>query len=276
MDKQKDNPPVVMVIGGMDPSGGAGLCADIQTLTAMGCHAAPVVTALTVQDTAAVTSFQLVDVGLIQAQMKAVLDDMTISAVKTGMLGSREIISVVVSILSRHTDIPLVVDPVISSNNNQSLSEDSLAKSINELLLPIATLITPNIPEAAILAGKKITENVDADEYAALIYSPGDQCEYMITGTHSETTEVVNRYYRQGRLVREWAWHRLQFEYHGSGCTLASAITAGIAHGLEMEQALEQAQQLVIKSLLSGFRPGHGQYIPNRLCALPELNKKTR
>lgn len=271
MSKKKFTPPVVMVVGGMDPSGGAGLCADIQTLSAMGCHAAPVAAAVTVQDTASVMSFQLVDLDLIQAQMQAVFDDMPVSAVKTGMLGNREIVSAVAEVLKQRPDIPLIVDPVLASNNNDCLSEDSLTRSIIELLLPIAALISPNIPEAALLAGKQLTGIVDADECAALLYSSDSHCECMITGTHAETTEVVNRYYRQGSMVREWTWPRLQFEYHGSGCTLASAIAAGIAQGMEIEQSLEQAQRFVISSLQSGFKPGHGQHIPNRLCKLSDL-----
>ena len=269
--QQKTAPPVVMAVGGMDPSGGAGLCADIQTLSAMGCHAAPVVTAITVQDTAAVMNFQLLDADLIQAQMQAVLNDMSISAVKTGMLGNREIVSVIASVLKWRPDIPLIVDPVITSNSDDRLSEHSLTGSIKELLLPHARLICPNIPEAAILAGKGMTEPVDADECAALLYSPDSQCECMITGTHAESREVINRYYRQGSRVKEWAWQRLQFEYHGSGCTLATAIAAGIAQGKEMEQALDYAQRFVIYSLQSGFKPGHGQHIPNRICAVSEL-----
>ena len=271
MNKQKFSPPVVMVVGGMDPSGGAGLCADIQTLAAMGCHAAPVVTALTIQDTAAVENFQLVEADLVQAQMQAVLNDMSISAVKTGMLGNRAIVSVISSVLKGRPDIPLIVDPVISSNKNDSLSEDSLTNSFNEFLLPIASLITPNIPEAALLAGKETSSPVDADECAALLYSQDSRCECLITGTHAETSEVINRYYRNGSMLRQWFWPRLQFEYHGSGCTLASAIAAGIARGLVMEQALDQAQRFVINTLQSGFNPGHGQHLPNRMYDLPEL-----
>ena len=274
MNKQEISPPVVMVVGGMDPSGGAGLCADIQTLAAMGCHAAPVVTALTIQDTTAVEKFQLLEADLIQAQMQAVLNDMSISAVKTGMLGNSAIVSVIASVLKGRPDIPLIVDPVISSNKNDSLSEDSLTYSIIQLLLPIASLISPNIPEAALLAGKEASAPVDADECAALLYSPDSRCECMITGTHAETSAVINRYYRQGSMLRQWVWPRLQFEYHGSGCTLASAIAAGIAQGLDMEQALDHAQRFVINSLQSGFKPGHGQHLPNRMYALPELSRE--
>ena len=259
-------PPVVMVIGGMDPSGGAGLCADIQTLSSMGCHAAPVVTALTVQDTRMVKSFELVDVELIRAQMQTVFDDISPSVIKTGMLGSRDIISVVADVIKKQPEIKLIVDPVMSSNNNESLSEHSLSSTIKELLIPHTTLISPNIPEAAILAGKDPFTTVDADECAALLYDRGSHCDCLITGTHADSQQVVNRYYQQGKKKKEWYWERLQFEYHGSGCTLASAITAGVAHGLKMELAVEQAQAYVMKCLVSGFKPGQGQHVPDRLC----------
>ncbi len=256
-DTGKATPPVVMVIGGMDPSGGAGLCADIQTLSAMGCHAAPVVTAITDQDTLAVRNFQPLEASLIEAQIRAVLDDLSPSVVKTGMLVTSEIISVVSSLLGKHPEIRIIADPVMSSNNDERLSEDSLIEPLKKLLFPIATIITPNLPEARLLAG----DDVAADECAKLL-SDG-YC--MITGTHAESANVINRYYQRGRKLREWTWPRLEFEYHGSGCTLASAIAAGIAHGQEMELALEQAQQFVVNSLRSGFRPGQGQHMPNRL-----------
>lgn len=271
MNKQNICPPVVMVIGGMDPSGGAGLGADIQTLTALGCHAAPVVTAITVQDTSGVKNFQLVEADLIRAQMQAVLDDMKPAVVKTGMLGSRDIVSVVSGMLSQRPDIQIIVDPVLSSNNGESLSEYSLTEAIMELLVPIATLISPNIPEAAALAGKELLDSFDIDECAAVFYDASRDCRCLITGTHADSLQVINRYYRNGRKLRQWTFQRLQGEYHGSGCTLASAIASGIAHGLDMEQALEQAQQFVMDCLEAGFKPGNGQHIPNRLCSKTDL-----
>lgn len=258
MNDNKPAPPVVMVIGGMDPSGGAGLCADIQTLSAMGCHAAPVVTAITVQNTQNVSRFQVVEAGLVESQMRTVLDDMAPAVAKTGMLASSEIISTVASVLADYPEITLIVDPVMSSNFNDSLSEGSLIEPMINLLFPLAALITPNTPEAMQLADR----DCNADECATIL----SDCNCLITGTHADSSDVINRYYQQGRKIREWTWPRLKYEYHGSGCTLAAAIAAGTAHGLEMELALEQAQQFVFNSLKAGFRPGHGQHIPDRLC----------
>ena len=256
---EKHQPPVVMVIGGLDPSGGAGLCADIQTLSAMGCHAAPVVTAITVQDTLSVKGFQCVQADLIRQQMQVVLDDMSPVVVKTGMLANRNIVDIIVSLLQQRPEIKLVVDPVMRSNYDNSLCEDSLISSLVDTLLPIATLMTPNLPEANALSGLQS----GADDCAAEL----DRCDCFITGTHAKSKQVINRYYQHGRKIREWRWQRLPFDYHGSGCTLAAAIAAGLALDLAMEQALEQAQQFVMNSLFDAFKPGSGQYIPHRLCA---------
>ncbi len=265
MNVSKEHPPVVMVIGGLDPSGGAGLCADIQTLSAMGCHAAPVITAITEQDTIAVRSFQPVEASLVEAQMRAVMKDLSPAVVKTGMLANSEIISAVSSLLKEFPDIRLIVDPVISSNNDEPLSEGLLIESFVDVLFPITTIITPNIPEAQLLAdrGLSASETIDTsvDDCAARL----SETDCLITGTHADSSTVINRYYQRGIKVREWSWPRLEYEYHGSGCTLASAIAAATAQGLEMEEALELAQQFVIKSLQSGFKPGHGQHIPDRL-----------
>lgn len=256
---QNKMPPTVMVVGGVDPGGGAGLCADIQTLSAMGCHAAPIVTAITVQDTASVKSYQLTGTDLVRQQMQAVLDDVSPAVIKTGMLGNREIVAVLAGLMRDYPGIKLIVDPVMRSNFNDRLSEDSLVAAVTELLLPIATLITPNLPEACNLAGLES----DADGCAAKL----DVCDSFITGTHADCEAVVNRYYQRGQKQREWKWKRLPFDYHGSGCTLASAIAAGIAQGLVMEEALQRAQQFVMDSLQAAFKPGRGQYIPNRLSS---------
>jgi hydroxymethylpyrimidine/phosphomethylpyrimidine kinase len=152
---------------------------------------------------------------------------------------------------------------------NDALSEHSLISSIKEYLLPVASLITPNIPEAIALAGKDPQDPADA--CAAAIWNSNSNCACLITGTHAESEQVINRYYRQGKISREWTWQRLPYEYHGSGCTLASACAAGLAHGLSMEQAVEQAQQHVMKSLSAGFNPGKGQHIPYRLCSNPAV-----
>ena len=257
---QKIMPPTVVVVGGMDPSGGAGLCADIQTLSAMGCHAAPVATAITVQDTATVKKYQLLETDLVRQQLQVVLDDLSPTVIKTGMLGTGEVIAMLADVLRQYPALKLVVDPVMRSNYNKSLSEDSLVSAMKALLLPIATLITPNLPEAEILSGTQ----KDADQCAARLAD----VDCFITGTHADSGPVINRYYQRGRKQREWKWERLPFDYHGSGCTLASAIAAGMARGMAMEQALQQAQQFVMESLQTGFKPGHGQYLPNRLSAV--------
>ncbi len=116
------------------------------------------------------------------------------------------------------------------------------------------------------MAGMDASDIDDADTCARLIYEKNSSCDCLITGTHAESRQVINRYFRQGKKLKEWAWERLKYEYHGSGCTLASAIAAGVAQGISIEQAVEQAQNYVMKSLINGFKPGKGQHVPYRLC----------
>jgi hydroxymethylpyrimidine/phosphomethylpyrimidine kinase len=251
-----NQPPVVMIIAGNDPTGGAGLCADIQTLAEYGCHALPVISALTVQDTMSVKRFQGVDSVLFQEQMLAVFEDVKPRAVKTGMLANAGIVEVIVNTLENHRDVPIIVDPVIRSNMDDSLSERSLISSIREHLMPLATLITPNIPEVSMLAGK----DAEIDECVRTL----GKIDCLVTGTHDDNEKVINRFYRNGNFQRQWQWPRLQHEYHGSGCTLASAIAAGIALGDDLETSIDHAQDYVMQSLRAAFKPGSGQHIPNR------------
>jgi hydroxymethylpyrimidine/phosphomethylpyrimidine kinase len=260
--EKKNSIPVVMAVGGLDPSGGAGLVADVQTLTQFGCHAATVMTANTIQDTHSVKSFQPQSAQLVREQLEVVFGDLHPSVVKTGMLVNAEIIDALIAVLQKHPQTMLIVDPVLSSNVGESLSEHSLIYALRERLLPLATLVTPNIPELSTLTG------VEGDPAAGA--SKLDKSDCLVTGTHRNTEAVINAYYKKGRLYREWTWPRLAHEYHGSGCTLASAIAAGIAKGQDPETSIDAAQRYVFNSLQSAFSPGGGQHIPCRL----QINEK--
>lgn len=251
--------PVVMAIGGLDPSGGAGLVADVQTLAHFGCHASTVITATTVQDTTGVKSFQPVSAGLVQEQMAVVFDDMRPQVVKTGMLVNAEIVEAVAAVLQKFPDTLLVVDPVLSSNMDESLSEYSLIDAIRNHLLPRATLILPNIPEVKALSKIDAANDVCANELA--------MCDCLVTGSHENTPDVINTFYRHGKFEKKWKWPRLEHEFHGSGCTLAAAVAAALAHGKELITAIDIAQQYVYSSLVSAIHPGAGQHIPYRVAA---------
>lgn len=253
--------PVVMTLSGNDPSGGAGLQADIEALASHGCHAAPVVTSITVQDTQEVKGYAPVDEELVVEQARAVLEDMPVVAIKVGLLGSVEIVEAVHTLLRDYPDLPVVLDPVLASGGGTPLAEDDVVASMINLLLPHATVLTPNGPEARTLAPE--ADSLDACAMALLERG----CEFvLVTGTHENTASVVtNRLYGNRRLLETFTWERLAGSYHGSGCTLASSIAGLLAQGLEPFTAIHEAQEYTWESLRHGYRAGMGQYLPNRL-----------
>lgn len=261
-------PPAVMTFAATDPSSGAGLQADILTFASIGCYPLSVVTALTVQDTLGVDNIMVVDADWINEQARAILEDMQVAAFKLGMLGSVENIAVIAEIMADYPDTPLLIDPVLSSGRGDELANEEMQAAMIDLLFPQATLITPNSLEARRLtfsddADDKELENSSLDESAERLLDMG--CEYvMITGTHERSAEVVNTLYGEKGLIKAYSWERLPGSYHGSGCTLTSAIAACIAHGLTMEEAVAEAQEYTWQTLKAGFRPGMGQYIPDR------------
>lgn len=249
-----------MVFAGTDPTGGAGIAADVLTLAALGCHAAPVVTAVTAQDTRGVKQFSVVETELVIAQARAVLEDMPVKAFKTGMLGSRHLAAAIASILDDYPDIPLVVDPVQASALGDPLAEEPLEEALRALLLPRATLVTPNSLEARTLAPQADSLDACAQELMSL-----GSAYVLITGTHEPTPQVVHRLYGGMRLLETFAYERLPNDYHGSGCTLASACAAALAHGLEPTAAVAQALSFTWETLKHGYRLGMGQLLPDRL-----------
>lgn len=261
-------PPVVLTFAGTDPTSGAGLQADILTLSSIGCHPASVVTAITVQDTLGVDNIMVFDAEWVEEQARAILEDMEVVAFKLGMLGSVENIAIIAEILADYPDVPLIMDTVLASGRGDELTTEEMQEAMVDLLLPQATLITPNSLEARRLAfmddSEEDEENASLDEAATRLLAAG--CEHvLITGTHERTQDVTNTLYGQNGTVRSWQWDRLPGSYHGSGCTLTSAIAACLAHGLSMEEAVAEAQEYTWATLKGAFRPGMGQYIPDRL-----------
>jgi hydroxymethylpyrimidine/phosphomethylpyrimidine kinase len=259
-------PPIVLSFAATDSSGGAGIQADILTLASMGCHPLSVITAITVQDTAGVEDVMALDPEWVTDQARAVLEDMPVHVFKMGMLGSVEIITAIAEVISDYPNIPLVLDPVLASGRGDELASDDMVMAMRELLLPQVTIITPNSLEARRLAQDDEDENdmPDLNQCADRLLQMG--CEYvLITGTHENTSQVVNNLYGTGGVVRTDSWRRLEGSYHGSGCTLASAIAAALANGLPLAEGVYEAQEYTWQSLKAGFRPGMGQFLPDRL-----------
>jgi len=264
-DPENQQPVAVLTFAASDPSGGAGLQADVLTLASMGCHPLSVVTAITVQDTVGVESFLAVDPDWVADQARCILEDIPVAAFKIGMLGSIEIVTVIAEVVSDYPDIPLVLDPVFASGRGDEFAGDEMVAAIRELLIPQSTVITPNTIELRRLAQEDDEEaGSDLGELARHLLDMG--CEYvLVTGTHEATPEVINTLYHRDGLVRSDSWQRLPGSYHGSGCTLASALAANLARGLEMTEAVHEAQDYTWQALQYGFRLGMGQYIPDRL-----------
>lgn len=259
-------PPIVLSFAANDPSGGAGIQADILTLASLGCHSLSVVTAITVQDTAGVEEVIAIDPDLVADQARAVLEDMPVDAFKISMLGSVEIIAVIAEIISDYPDIPLILDPVLASGRGDELASEDMVQAMQELLLPQVTIITPNSLEARKLAQEDEDDDgvLDLSQCAGKLLLMG--CEYvLITGAHENTLHVVNTLYGDDGVLRADEWPRLPASYHGSGCTLAAAIAAHVVNGLPIQESVYEAQEYTWNTLKAGFHPGMGQHLPDRL-----------
>lgn len=250
---------VVLSIGGHDPCGGAGIQADSEAITALGCHATSAITCLTVQDTCNVQHLAPVDPGLVIAQAEAVLSDLTVSAIKIGLIGDGAIAHELASLLERYPTIPTILDPILAAGGGTDLASGQLEQRLLEELLPQIDLLTPNSEEARRLTGLE-----PLDECAQALLERG--CRHvLITGTHEQRDMVINGLYGPNGLMADWEWERLPGEYHGSGCTLAAAISALLARGFTLVDAVREGQEYAWQALAHGRQLGQGQLLPNRL-----------
>lgn len=254
-------PPIVLAFAASDPTGGAGIQADLLTIASLGCHPLSVLTGLTVQDTRGVESLLAIEPAWVESQARRVLEDMPVAAFKLGVLGSVRNAETIAAILAEHPRTPVVLDPVLASGRGDTLADSETVQTLRTSLLPRTTVLTPNSLEARRLAGA--AADSDLRECARALADLG--CKYvLVTGTHESGAEVINTFYGARGVVREDRWQRLPGSYHGSGCTLASAIAAFLARGLDVERAVRQAQEYTWQSLAAGFSPGRGQAIPDR------------
>lgn len=249
-----------MSIAGHDPTGGAGIQADIEAIHAAACHPVSVVSCLTVQDTHNVHSIMAVESEFLLQQARTLLADMHISIFKLGLLGSIDNVMAVSLLLQEYPNIPVVFDPILAAGGGHSLSNKGLIAAIKNYLLPHVYLLTPNIPEAIKLGiiSANITENP--------IKLQSSYCHnILITGTHSHRQKVHNTLYCNGERYETTSWQRLAYEYHGSGCTLSASISAYLARGLSLSAAVNKAQHYTWDSLNQAQCLGQGQHIPYRI-----------
>ncbi|MGH8688750.1 MAG: bifunctional hydroxymethylpyrimidine kinase/phosphomethylpyrimidine kinase [Burkholderiales bacterium] len=244
-------PPNVLAFSASDPTGGAGLQADVLTLASLGCHPLTALTAYTVQDTHGVSSLHCVDADVVAAQARALLADARVRAFKIGVVGGAATARAIAAVLAEQPGVPVVLDPVLASARGDALGD---ATVLAETLVPRATVVTPNSDEARALGGP-----------LALL---ARGCAFvLVTGTHEPGEEVVNVLHGPSGVLREDRWPRLPGSYHGSGCTLAAAIAACLALGDDVPAAVRRAQDYTWCALERGYRPGGGQLVPDRLHA---------
>lgn len=257
--------PCVLVFSGLDPSGGAGIQADIEAIGAAGAHALSVITALTVQDNDRVYAVNPVVADVIARQADVLMDKIHVSAVKIGIVGNRENALVIADIIRRlrkeQPDLPVVLDTVLGSGHGFALS-DGLPEYALSPLIGLATLVTPNLPEAKRLF--PASDNIE--EQAKYLLSLGAK-DVLVKGGHGDDRHsVVNRWFFAD-TSKQWQWERIDGEFHGTGCTLASAIAGYLACGETMERAIAKGQELTQMSLAKAFSISDGQKIPGRhLC----------
>ncbi|MFT3774912.1 MAG: bifunctional hydroxymethylpyrimidine kinase/phosphomethylpyrimidine kinase [Minicystis sp.] len=249
----------VLIVAGSDSGGGAGIQADIKTVTALGGFAMTAVTALTAQSTLGVFGVHPVPAAFVAQQMEIVLDDLGADAIKTGMLHDAEVIEAVARVLAdRAPAVPLIVDPVMVAKGGASLLERSAKDALVEQLFPLATLITPNLPEAEALLGRRVADVVAMREAARELQSMGPAA-VLVKGGHLEgdtLTDVLRTAAGEEVLI---AGMRIPTRStHGTGCTLASAIATGLAQGLTLPVAVEQARAYLVEAIRTAPALGHG------------------
>lgn len=251
--------PVVLCFSGLDPSGGAGLQADIEAIAAVGAHAAVVCTALTHQDSQHVYGFEPVASELMMAQAESLLADLPIRAFKIGMLGSAAAVNAVFSVIAKHPKVPVVLDPVLAANSGDSLAQNDLIGAL-QARLKLATVITPNTLELLRLA------EVGSREAAIQRLTELGSAAIFCTGGHEPGSDIINRLYIRGELTQQSSVPRLEGEYHGSGCTLASALAGFLAQGYPLASAATEAENYVSRALSHADIPHpDGQRMPRRV-----------
>ena len=255
MDSSR-NPPIVLALSGHDPSGGAGIQADIEAIQAQGCHAATAITCLTVQDSAHVHALFPVSADLFTRQALCVLEDLRPRVIKIGLVCTTAIAEAIGELLAARPEVTVVLDPVLQSGTGRPMSTAEFLRP----LLPFCTLITPNRQEARLLSGQETPEDC-----ARSLLEQGAGAVLITGADEAESDQVLNTLY-QAEQTRHWQWPRLSGSYHGSGCTLASSLAARLALGDDQVRACEEAQQYTFDSIRNASNPGQGQYLPRRIA----------
>lgn len=259
-----------LTIAGSDSVGGAGVEVDVKAMASVGVHACAVITAVTAQNTLAVESIYPMPEEVVQAQLEAVLKDVDVKAIKTGMLYSPEIVEVVADVLEDH-EMPLIIDPVMVAGVGDSLATADLAKSVKRHLMPLCELITPNRHEAEVLANMPIRTEDDATLACELIGKEGSSV--LLKGGHMSGEKVTDYFYLSSEITR-LEYPRLERAGHGGGCTLSSYITAHMAKGLDIVNAVIKSRELIQESIASMYVIGKGDKLVNPMVKMHDDSVK--
>lgn len=265
------SPPCVLTIAGSDSGGGAGIQADLRSFAALGVHGLCAITAVTAQNTRGVSDIEMLPQRIVRTQISAVLEDFHVGAIKIGMLGTPALCRTIAEALDGHRSIPLIVDPVLIATTGASLSRGALVSAIKRHLIPHADLLTPNVPEAEQLIGRTLHTRDDLLDAADELRRQGARA-VLLKGGHVLGPEVLDVLVSDAGT--QWFSHpRIDAEGHGTGCTLAAAIAAGVANGCSIEAAVASAIEFVNRALGLAYRPGRGMIaVLDHLAAAPRLH----
>jgi hydroxymethylpyrimidine/phosphomethylpyrimidine kinase len=251
-------PPAVLTIAGSDSGGGAGIQADLRTFASLGTHGLCVITAVTAQNTRTVDAIETLPPRIVEAQLDAVFDDFDVRAVKIGMLATAAITRMVAAVLNRHPRVPVVLDPVLVATTGARLARGDLAVPLRRHLLARADLVTPNVPEAESLLGRRLRNVAELPAAAEACLHLGARA-VLLKGGHLQGTRVSDLFMASDRKPRWFHHARIAVEGHGTGCTLSSAIAAYLARGLSMDVAVKKGVDYVHRALATGYEPGRGK-----------------
>lgn len=288
--------PVLLAIGGHDPGGGAGLQADIEAAAAIGLHCCTAVSCITVQTSCRLSQIIPQPAEQVRDQCLAVFEDYQVAAIKIGLIGHSHLVQTISALLEGHPDIPVVFDPVLAAGSGERIADAALLNQLRRHLLKRCRLITPNLPEALLLAdtphrnqtGAHTGAQADAqtreqdrrqardqarDQAAHRLLAMGPGA-VLITGTHDESEQVINTFYPAREPHSQAEWPRLPESFHGSGCTLASAIAARLALGMDLAAAVDEAQQYTMATLMQARALARCQRIPRRLLTAETSNAR--
>jgi len=273
---QNQTSPLILTFGPTDPVAAVGIQADLASFAAMGCHGLSVTTGIFIGDTARIEDVQVIDADWVADQARVVLEDMPVAAFKIGTVGSVENAAAIAEIVSDYADVPLVFDPFLSALPEQAPEAEEMLMAARELLIPQTTLLVVSASELTRLAEtwrEPSEEDLMAVDAMHLIELG---CEYVfVTGTPSELTDVANTLFNESGVIRHDNWQRISGSYSGSGTTLSATIAALLANGLEVPEAVFEAQEFTVASIANAQRLGMGRLVPDRFFWARESEEDT-